>query len=129
MPLYTLACRQSLPQDIRQAVANTITDTHCQLTEAPPEFVNVVFMDGYTLKKGWSLGVIGGVRSGGNRSAELIEQLRQALHSNICTAARLPADKVGIELIGVRASWVMEGGKVLPEPGAEGDWLKAGSAE
>lgn len=80
-------------------------------------------MDGYGLKNRWSMAVIGGVRSGGNRNAELIEKLRQALHQNIAPAANLPGDNVGIELVGVKASWVMEGGRILPEPGAEDDWL------
>lgn len=124
MPLYTLACRDPLPQTTREAIATTITDTHCEVTDAPPEFVNVVFMDGYSLKRGWTIAVIGGVRSGGNRNAELIARLRQSLLENIAAAAALPTNRVGIELIGVKASWVMEGGKILPEPGAEGDWLK-----
>lgn len=124
MPLYSLACRRPLPQGIREAVSTAITDTHCGVTDAPPEFVNVIFMDGYPLKNGWSLAVVGGVRSGGNRNAQLIETLRQTLHDNICAAADLPAHAVGIELVGVRASWVMEGGKILPEPGDEGGWLR-----
>jgi len=129
MPLYTLACRKPLPQATREAIATAITDTHCEVTDAPPEFVNVVFMDGYSLKRGWAIAVIGGVRSGGNRNAQLIERLRQSLLENIAAAAALPTDQVGIELIGVKASWVMEGGKILPEPGAEGDWLNKSNAD
>ena len=83
----------------------------------------MVFMDGYGLKKGIELAVIGGVRSGGNRNADLIESLRASLHREICDASELAVEQVSIELIGVKASWVMEGGKVLPEPGAEDDWL------
>lgn len=128
MPLYTLACRNPLPQATREAIATAITDTHCEVTDAPPEFVNVVFMDGYSLKRRCSIAVIGGVRSGGNRNAQLIERLRQSLLVNIAAAAALPTDQVGIELIGVKASWVMEGGKILPEPGAEGDWLNKSDA-
>lgn len=123
MPLYNLACSKALPAKARAAVATAITDTHCAVTDAPPEFVNVVFMDGYGLKKGTDIAVIGGVRSGGNRNAELIERLRSSLHRAISTAAKLDMNRVSIELIGVKASWVMEGGKVLPEPGAEDDWL------
>ncbi|GAA5315172.1 MAG: tautomerase CCH2 [Candidatus Pelagadaptatus aseana] len=124
MPLYTVSCRKPLSQEIREAVSTTITDTHCEVTDAPPEFVNVVFMDGYSLKNSWNLAVIGGVRSGGNRSAELVEKLQKSLHTNIASASKLPIDKIGIELVGVRASWVMEGGKILPEPGSENDWLQ-----
>lgn len=129
MPLYTLACRTPLTPAKREVVAKTITDTHCEVTDAPPEFVNVVFMDGYSLKHGWQIAVIGGVRSGGNRNAALIDRLRETLHTKISTAAGLPTDKVGIELLGVKANWVMEGGKILPEPGAEDAWLNAGKGE
>lgn len=124
MPLYTVSCRKPLQQDERQAVTTTITDTHCHVTDAPPEFVNVIFMDGYPLKNGWSISVIGGVRSGGNRNEELIEKLRHTLQTNIGSVANLPVNKIGVELIGVKASWVMEGGRILPEPGKEQDWLK-----
>lgn len=126
MPLYTLACRKPFSRAVREAVARTITDTHCEITDAPPEFVNVVFMDGYPLKQDWRLAVIGGVRSGGNRNAALIEKLRQTLHTRISQAAGLPTERVGIELLGVKANWVMEGGKILPEPGAEAAWLQSG---
>lgn len=129
MPLYTLACRQPLAQQIREAVSTIITDTHCQITDAPPEFVNVVFMDGYWLKNGCSVAVVGGVRSGGNRNAQLIEQLRQTLQRNIASAANLPVEKVAVELVGVQANWVMEGGKILPDPGAEQDWLQQPSPQ
>ena len=54
----------------------------------------------------------------------MIDQLHQALHKQVCAAANLPAHKVGIELIGVEPSWVMEGGMILPEPGAEDDWMQ-----
>ncbi len=129
MPLYTVSCRKPLPQDLREAISTAITDTHCEVTDAPPEFVNVVFMDGYPLKKGWILSVIGGIRSGGNRSDELVGKLRQTLHANIASAAKLPIEKVGIDLVGVRASWVMEGGKILPDPGSEDDWLQGKERE
>jgi len=122
MPLYTVACRKGLSQEIRAAVSTAITDTHCDVTDAPAEFVNVIFMDGYSLKKGYLLSVIGGVRSGGNRNSELIEKLQGSLLTNVGMAANLSMEKVSIQLFGVKASWVMEGGKILPEPGAENEW-------
>ena len=87
MPLYTLACGNPLPPEIQEAVSTAITDTHCEVTDAPPEFVNVIFMNGYSLKEGWRVAVIGGVRSGGNRNDELMQKLRQTLHENIASAA------------------------------------------
>lgn len=122
MPLYTVSSRKPLTQEMREAVSTAITRTHCEVTDAPPEFVNVIFMEGYSLKRGWSLAVIGGVRSGGNRGPERIEKLRQTLQANIADVTNLSNKKVGIKLVGIKASWVMEGGKILPEPGAEHEW-------
>lgn len=123
MPVYTLANRHQSNADTNQKIANRITDIHCETTGAPPEFVNVLFMDNHPLKHGALLSVTGNVRSGGNRNQELTDQLRQALLEGIADAAGIDTDKVAIELIGFPASWGMEGGEILPEPGDEAAWL------
>jgi hypothetical protein len=119
MPLYNLACRRPLDPETRRRVAIAITDTHCEKTGAPASFVNVIFVDGYPLRAGRDIEAIGGVRSDGNRTPELIEQLRVALRSAIAGAARLQPAQVTVALIGVPSSWVMEGGRVMPPPGSE----------
>jgi phenylpyruvate tautomerase PptA (4-oxalocrotonate tautomerase family) len=121
MPLYNLACRSSLDPDLRRRVAIAITETHCGLTGAPAAFVNVIFADGYPLKSGLAIDAVGGVRNDGNRTPELIERLRVALRDAIAAAAQLGAAQVAVELVGVPSSWVMEGGKVMPAPGTEGE--------
>ena len=123
MPLYNLACRKPLADATRQQVARAITDTHCKFTGAPAEFVNVIFLDGYQLRSGEEINMVGGVRTGGNRSAELIEQLRVAQRDAIARAAGKSVRQVTVSLIGVPSSWVMEGGRVMPEPGLEEEWL------
>lgn len=124
MPVYTLACRKPLAQGTRKKVADAITDIHCGVTGAPSEFVNIVFMDGHPVKDGKRIGVNGNVRSGGNRNKELTDSLREQMHEGIATAAGLDAGDVAVNLIGFPASWAMEGGEILPEPGAEEAWLK-----
>ena len=124
MPLYNLACRNALDHASREKVAQAITKTHCDLTGAPPEFVNVVFLHGYPLDRGLELNVIGGVRKGGNRGPKQIEQLRRALEASIAEAAGKTKQQVAVSLIGLPVGWVMEGGRVMPEPGAEDEWLK-----
>jgi hypothetical protein len=123
MPLYNLACRAPLDPSTRQSVARVITDTHCRVTGAPPEFVNVVFLDGYPLRAGETINALGGVRTGGNRTADTIARLKRELRAGIASAAGQSASEVVVTLIGVPSSWVMEGGRVMPEPGAEGEWL------
>jgi phenylpyruvate tautomerase PptA (4-oxalocrotonate tautomerase family) len=120
MPLYNLACRTALDADTRQRVAIAITDTHCAITGAPAAYVNVIFFDGYPLRAGLAIDAVGGVRSDGNRTPEMIERLRHELHTAIASAARLDPPQVKVALVGVPSSWVMEGGHVMAAPGAEG---------
>ena len=43
--------------------------------------------------------------------------------------ADVPLEQVGASISEVPASWVMEGGAILPEPGEEGEeWYKAAAA-
>lgn len=123
MPVYTIACTQPLPVTVRKAVADTITDVHCAVTGAPPEFVNVLFLHGQRTRHGERLAVIGNVRGGGNRNQELTDSLQAAIHKAIADAAELPTNEVSVRLIGYPASWGMEGGDILPEPGEEDAWL------
>ncbi len=121
MPLYNLACRHALNPETRRRVAVAITDTHCEQTGAPPAFVNVIFFDGYPLRSGLALDIVGGVRSDGDRTPETIERLRRKLHDVIAAAAGLQPSEVKVVLVGVASSWVMEGGHIMPPPGSEGE--------
>src|SRR5688572_24205076 len=94
MPLYNLACRSSLDPETRRRVAVAITDTHCEQTGAPPGFVNVIFFDGYPLRSGLELDVVGGVRNDGDRTPEKIERLRLTLQDAIASAAALRSSEV-----------------------------------
>jgi len=123
MPLYNLACKAVLDNDQRQHIAEVVTQTHCELTGAPAEFVNVAFMEGLPLRKDESFNVVGGVRSGGNRDDELAEKLRETMLKNIASAANVAETAVKVTLIGVPGNWNMESGRVLPEPGTENEWL------
>lgn len=123
MPLYTIATKKALDEQTRFAIAQSITDVHCTLTGAPSEFVNVIFMTGYRLKRGITLGLNGNVRSGGNRGTELYEKLKKEMHEQVAKAAGLETKKVLLTLIPVEPHWVMEGAMILPPPGEEGDWL------
>lgn len=123
MPLYNLACKSSLSSDQQQAVAEAITTTHCDETGAPAAFVNVVFIKNYSLPKPQIVSVLGGVRTGGNRTPEGIAKLETALHQNIAKALDVSAMEVGISLVGVPSNWIVEGGVVMPEPGSEAERL------
>ena len=123
MPLYNLACREPLDEPTRERVARAVTQAHCEVTGAPAEFVNVLFVHGYPLRGGLAIDAIGGVRKGGNRNAEVVERLRLALRDAIAQAANQPPSVIDVTLIGIPSNWVMEGGRVMPDPGAEAEWL------
>jgi hypothetical protein len=119
MPLYNLACRRPLDPEVRRLVAVAITDTHCAQTNAPAEFVNVIYFDGFPLRAGIEIDVVGGVRGDGDRTPERIERLRIALQEATAHAAGLSSSQVNVALVGVPSSWVMEGGQIMPPPGSE----------
>ena len=123
MPLYNLACRGALDEATRERVAQAVTRAHCEVTGAPAEFVNVLFVHGFPLRGALQVDAIGGVRKGGTRTAEVVERLRLALRDAIVEASGKPADQVAVTLIGIPSNWVMEGGRVMPDPGAEQAWL------
>ena len=128
MPVYNVATRKSLSYDTRKKTADAITDIHCGMTGAPAEFVNVIFMEGHRIKGGHSVGVVCNVRSGGNRNAELTENLRLKIREGVAESIGTSPDKVLTTLLGFPASWAMEGGEILPEPGEEEAWLNRSQA-
>jgi len=128
MPVYNIASRKPLSYEARRRTADAIADIHCGLTGAPAEFVNVIFMHGHALKGGYDLNVICNVRSGGNRNAELTETLRRKILESVAVSANLDLNKVEATLVGFPASWAMEGGEILPEPGEEESWLARSQA-
>ncbi len=128
MPLYTIATRKPLSEQMRFDIAQTITDVHCGITGAPPEFVNVIFMTGYRLRRGSKIGVNGNVRTGGNRGQEIFERINKTIHEEVAKTANLKASKVFVKLIGIDYRWVVEGAMTMPAPGEEGDWLERKNA-
>ena len=50
---------------------------------------------------------------------EIIEQMRASVH----THTGIALDDVGMITADVPASWVLEGGEIMPEPGEEAEWL------
>ncbi|MEM9476022.1 MAG: tautomerase family protein [Pseudomonadota bacterium] len=55
-------------------------------------------------------------------------ELASRMKASIYTHAGVPQDEIIADTADVPASWVMEGGEVLPEPGEEQAWRAGGSA-
>jgi phenylpyruvate tautomerase PptA (4-oxalocrotonate tautomerase family) len=119
MPLYVCSTPANVLEDAqRQDIAEAITHVHCEVTGAPATFVHVIFDEAKT-----AYSVFGTIRAG--RSEQTKERLRRELARGVANAAGLEAREVGVLTVDVPASWVMEGGALLPEPGDEEQWLAA----
>jgi phenylpyruvate tautomerase PptA (4-oxalocrotonate tautomerase family) len=122
MPLYICAAPADVLDDAqRLRIAQAITLIHCEVTGAPATFAHVVFDES---KSEYS--VFGTIRAG--RSEETKAALRHRMARAVAETVGVGADAVSVFTMDVPASWVMEGGALLPEPGEEGDWLAAHAA-
>lgn len=130
MPLYRTLVRPGLLDlDQREAFANDVVDVHCGITGAPRSFVHVLFAedDAGKLDDGQNALVFGTIRHGrtDDQRAEIAARLSEALAAR----AGVGPDTVTTVSAEVQASYTMEGGKLLPEPGSaeEEAWKAIGS--
>ncbi len=107
---------------ITAGAALVVTDVHCRHTGAPRTFVNVQFSHNVPLRPGIDLHIFGSVRSG--RTLQTNDALEADMVAEMAKIAGLSLPQVDFSLFSVPASWVMEGGVVLPEPGEEAQWLE-----
>lgn len=121
MPLYRCVVpSRAVPMDRRQAIARAVTAAHCDATGAPPQFVHVFFVDMPDSDEAPVL-VSGSIRAG--RTAEQKAQITIQVQAAFERLAGVPRDRVMVDLTDVPASWLMEGGRIMPEPGEEAEWL------
>jgi len=123
MPLYICgAPADELSAEKRQLIADEITRIHCELTGAPATFAHVVFDES---KPDYS--VFGTIRAG--RTDETKAAMRREMANAVAKTVGVTAADVGVVTVDVPASWVMEGGDLLPEPGEEEAWLAQHATE
>ena len=122
MPYYRcLVPQDSVSFDQRRQVAQAFTDIHCGLTGAPRNFVHVAFFANEGTEFAEPYFIDGGNRAG--RPAALKEKLLDELKRAFREVTGVPAEQVGGRITEGPASWTMEAGHVLPEPGEEGpEW-------
>ena len=130
MPLYRTLTRPGLlTLDQRVAFANDVVDVHCGVTGAPRSFVHVLYAedDEGALDAGQNALVFGTIRAGRNddQKKEIADRLTAALagHAGVDTSS------ITAVSVDINASYTMEGGKLLPEPGSpeEEEWKAIGS--
>jgi phenylpyruvate tautomerase PptA (4-oxalocrotonate tautomerase family) len=129
MPFYQcLVPAGSLSADHRSALAEAITEIHCDVTGAPRGFVNVLFVEYdpatyFTAGKPNKCSVIGAsIRAGRDREtrARLLTELSQAWVSITGQDPR----SILIALNDVDPTSIMEAGLIMPAPGEEAEWLE-----
>ena len=131
MPIY----RFKVPQDSvefekREKIAADVTDIHCGQTLAPRHFVHVFFDEqaegGSAYPTQYYLDAIN--RAG--RPQEVKDKLLNDLLNCFIAHTGVPRDEISGRIGETPASWAMEGGQVLPEPGQEtAEWYAEVTAD
>ena len=120
MPLYTIATQAgTLSADNKAALAARLTETHCQVSGVPENWVHVIFHDfpagdGFTAgKNAAAVALTFVIRSG--RTPDYKRQLLQRLWRLVQDATGAPDDQIVIGMHEVPASQAMEMGEVMPD--------------
>lgn len=130
MPFYRcLIPPDSLTCEQRRDIAVAFTDVHCGISAAPRNFVQVVFLEvsgGGEIADSHGAGpvrydtpyfIAGGNRAG--RSPDVKRRILDGLLEKFTEIAGVPASEVSGRISEAPASWTMEAGRILPEPGEE----------
>ena len=136
MPLYRcFVPKDSLDYEQRQEIAKAFTDVHCRISAAPRSFVHVWFLEtdnGEKIKDSHGAGflnyntpyyIAGGNRAG--RPPEVREEILGGLIEKFCEISGADSQNVSGHISEGPASWTMEAGHILPEPGEEpAEWYE-----
>ena len=130
MPLYmTNAAKGAIDDNAKRKIAADITRIHCEVTDAPPAFVHAFFVEDapHMPLDGKSAFLMGSIRAGrnGDQKTQIIDQMQQSIHEH----AGLALEDIHVVIRDTPASWVMEGGDIMPEPGEEAAWFAAHEAK
>ena len=129
MPLYICNAKTgSLDAAAKEHIANAITDIHCLVTGAPPSFVHAVFFEDSPQfpREDKRVFVRGSIRKG--RSDEQKAQIAERIQAALIEYGGLDQSETGVVIRETPASWVLEGGEIMPEPGDEAEWFAAQEA-
>ena len=123
MPAYQTFIRPDLYGHAdRQALSNDVMNIHCDVTGAPPSYVHAIFIEDPNLDS--DVFVFASIRAG--RTTAQKQEIADRLTTRL-VAHGADADRVSVTIRDVEASWNMEGGTVMPEPGSteEAAYLEA----
>jgi phenylpyruvate tautomerase PptA (4-oxalocrotonate tautomerase family) len=132
MPIYTCTTTEStLSADTKRALAGEIGTIHSEINHVPSTYVNVVFHElpadsVYTDGAPASPVLISGWIREGHPKPE-VTRLATEIAAAVTRVARVPTERVLVVFESSPASFAVEGGRVLPEPGAEAAWMAGGA--
>jgi phenylpyruvate tautomerase PptA (4-oxalocrotonate tautomerase family) len=133
MPVYTcITSANTLADDTKAAVAAEITKIHSLITGAPTSFVHVAFQElpatnVFTDASPSQPLLITGVIRAGRADTDKV-RLATDISSSSSRIAGIPEERILVNIADRPARFVVEGGRVMPEPGAEDDWLEGATS-
>jgi phenylpyruvate tautomerase PptA (4-oxalocrotonate tautomerase family) len=133
MPIYTCTTSEStLTGPTKATLAAEIARIHSEINHVPSTYVNVVFHElpadnVYTDGKPANPVLVSGWIREGHPKAETT-RLATEIASCVTRVADIPTERVLVVFESSPASFAVEGGRVLPEPGQEAAWIAASEA-
>lgn len=124
MPLYLCNAAKGAISDAAKAkIAEDITRIHCAVTGAPPQFVHAFFVEDAANPPlaGGTAFLFGSIRSG--RTEEQKVRIETEMRSSLHQHTGIPVEELTVSTADTPASWVLEGGEIMPKPGEEAEWL------
>ena len=119
MPLYRVLSRPDLLTPAqRTEFSHDVLEVHCGATGAPPSFVHVLYQDaGPDALDGVEARIASTIRAG--RNGDQKQQISSSLRARLARLADIPPESIATDVADIQASYTMEGGELLPEPGSE----------
>ena len=117
----------AVPRELRPRIASEFTRIHSETTGAAPDFVQVLFLEmpvgsAFTAGEPSAMhNVTGYMRAG--RSREMREQLYRQLHGAWTKITGAPSANVKLTIYDVPTAWIMQDGRMMPEPKDDAEWL------
>ncbi|MCW2653498.1 MAG: uncharacterized protein JWR32_4474 [Mycobacterium sp.] len=128
MPIYTcITTTETLAEDTKAALAAEITNIHSSITGAPSSFVHVIFQElpatnVFTDARPSQPLLISGVIRAGRADTDKV-RLATDISTSSSRITGIPQERILVNIADRPARFAVEGGRVMPEPGAENDWL------
>ena len=131
MPIYRFKVPQgSVEFEKREKIAVDVTDIHCGQTLAPRHFVHVFFDEQPEGESAYPTRYYLDAINRAGRPQEVKDKLLDDLLGCFVAHTGVPLDDISGRIGETPASWAMEGGQVLPEPGHEtAEWYAEVTAD